>query len=305
MKKIVCKHCGETVPLGESWTVLGEEICLSCAEIVEETNSSLSAEDVSPNVDRTVCVKCGADRGNFENDLIMGFPVCPVCTPTFGNMPFPAWIKWSAVGLAVLVVLSFVLNMRFYEANKELEAYWEALYEEDYHEATRLAEVAVDLVPEDWELPVLVDYSTGMAFLMDDQPGDALEHFQNCRGILPTEFYIETLIRTCQQGVAFDEGDYAEFLVIAREDLKSNPADPRSMLVVASGLACRFVETGDDDFRNKAEAMINKALELDSGEASTKYAMRIRHRLHSMEILQPREYAARYPYGWTPEGEVQ
>ena len=77
------------------------------------------------------------------------------------------------------------------------------------------------------------------------------------------------------------------------------------MLTVASGLACRYVETGDVDFKKKAEVMMEKALDLDSGDDHGDYVRRIRHRLHSREILDPEEYAARYPYGWTPEEEVE
>ncbi len=304
MRECTCKHCTKTVPLNESFTVFGEQLCLACTEIQINANPEMPADAVQQNMDLTVCAKCGQDGGSLDLDQIMGYPICMSCAPNFGNLPFPLWIKLGALALAVLVVLSLGLNSRFIRANFELEQYYEALGSGDYQAAALLSESAARHVPEVVDLQYLSYYGAGLAYLKDDKPREALENLNKCRDYLPPNFEVEKLTKNAMRNIAFDEHDYDEFLRLAEEDYENDPKDMWNISSLASALACKFAETGIEGFRSRSERALEKLQSNDKTDEQVEYEMRMRHRLHTREIISPQEFTERYPDGWEiPEGE--
>lgn len=304
MQELVCEHCGKTVPLNESATVLGQQICFECTENEAKNNPKLSPDDVKPNLDPTICAKCARDGGSLEMEIIMGFPVCAGCAPNFGNHPFPKWIKLGALGLAILVVLSFALNVRFWRANNELEEFWVAMEAGDHKKAALLAESATQRVPEVDDIQYLGYFSAGLVFMEEENPSEALKKFQICKHVLPPEFMVEELIESANRSIAFNDGNYDQFLALAREAYGEDPGNRTNILFLASALACKFAETGEENYKTQSREKIEEYKVTPGPDDNTDYVMRIQHRLYAREVLQPSEFYERYPDGWTnPEGD--
>jgi hypothetical protein len=304
MQKAQCGLCGKTVPLNDSITVMGQPVCVTCAEREFEENPEYGGGDITANIDPTVCAKCGKDGGLSVLEKVMEYPVCPECALTVKNYPFPRWIKLSALGLAALVVLSFVLNIRFIQANSEIEGFFAALDVGDYQQASLLSESAAARVPEIADFRYLNHYSTALVLLDEGNPRQALDHLEKCRLVLPQEYMVEDIIRNTRLGMAFDEADYDKFLALAREDYDAHPNNRNNILVMASAFAAKYAETGNDAFKKNSSAMLEKYRGISGEEDLDDYENRILHRLYTREILSSEDFASRYPLGWdNPEGD--
>ncbi len=304
MKEIQCRHCEKTVPMNESFTALGDQTCLACTEALVESNSDLEENSIKPNRDPTVCITCNSDGGSRDLDKIMGYPVCLRCAPDFKNHPFPLWIKIGALGLAVLVVLSFGLNVRFVKANNDLEAYWLAMESGDFQEAVELSEAAAKRVPEVLDIKYLNSYSAGLVFMGQDMPREALAKFNECKGVFSEDFGVEEFIWSAQKNIAFDDQNYDLFLSMSREDYEADPDLKFNILMLASALACKYVSTGEDGFRFQAEKLLEEYRASADPEDHSDYEMRIEHRLYTRDIITPQQFTERYPDGWlNPEGD--
>ena len=305
MQKCTCDHCRDSVPLNDSIVVLGERLCLVCAGPIIEANTDLTEQDVERNPDPTVCVMCGHDGGSRELDQVAGLPICETCAPTILNRPFPGWIKASALVLAALVVLSLSANWRFVQANFELEKVDAAIESGEIHVVAGLYVSAAEHVPEIADLAILGNYWTGIAYLEEDNPREALIHLNKCLKDLPPDFQVAEMISSAESSVAFDNRDYHEFLRLVKIRAEEAPDNMIARLGVASALACLYVDTGNEDYSKQARDIVGpiSAEEMDSDVAE--YIMRIRHRLETRTILKPTEFYEQYPDGWHAIGEVE
>lgn len=303
MQEVSCRHCGEVVPRNESFSALDYDICAPCLEKELQDNPGFSQGDLKPNVDLTVCFACGADAGYREYQKKFDFPVCEACTPNFGNMPFPLWIKASAVAVLLFVVLSFGLNARFWKADEDIAAYWAAMDEGNLEQTLVHARSARDRVPEVYDLLYLELLSEGLIALSEERMADASELLTRCVGHFPPEMGLGDLAGRATMYASFEEEDYDAFLDLAMQRLIDDVYDNDNYLVVASAYACKYAETGKEWHEQKANEMIDKFEEAGGGEGGAEYINRIRYRLHSREIIKTEEFMARYPDGWTdPEG---
>ncbi len=114
--------------------------------------------------------------------------------------------------------------------------------------------------------------------------------------------------RLAQMAQEFDEGDafvrkdYDKFLAITTKLVEANPESPAYSAEMASALACKYAVTGDLAWRQKAEAMVEKARQLSQASPEAmkgheEYAERIRYRLESREIIDKPEYDRRFRVG--------
>ncbi len=304
MQHCNCDSCHTTVPLNDSMIILGEHLCLDCARKVADKNPDLTEEDVTRNPDPTVCVNCGHDGGFQRLEQLMELPFCGTCLPLIGNRPFPGWIKISALVLAVLVVLSLVTNWRFIQANSELEQVDTAIAAGDAREVANLFASAAGHAPEAYDLKIMTSYWTGIALVSEDRPEEAITEFNKCVNELPPDFQVAEMISSARSGAAFDRHDYREFLRLVEIQADDNPRDLTAILSVASALACLYVDTGDESYAHRAEAIIDAIPERDMDPSGEEYLMRIRHRLESRTIIGSQEFLAQYPNGWYASGEA-
>lgn len=305
MQRCTCSRCQDSVPINDSVTILGEQLCLSCAEHAFEVNSQLKKEDVRRNLDPTICATCGLDGGGSEMEQIAGLPICSGCRPLIMNRPFPVWIKVSALVLVLLVVFSFVTNWRFVQANSDMGKIDSAMTEGDARGVADLFASAATHVPEVADLDLLASYWTGVALLIEDNPEGAIVHFNDCLGGLPPEYKVADYILSAKLSAAFIQQDYNEFLRLARLQAVAAPDDLTAQLSVASALACLYADTGDEAYADQTRAVIDGTPTVGRNEVTDDYIMRIRHRLDTRMVISPEEFAAQYPDGWAGNGEDQ
>jgi hypothetical protein len=117
--------------------------------------------------------------------------------------------------------------------------------------------------------------------------------------IYPESQELRRAARIYEGGVAFNRKDYARFLAIAEEEEAKAPEKPMPVAVLASALAARYAETGDEALRQRAESILSRALTLAAASPEDKaqadeYAERIRHRLATREIIDKEEYDRRF-----------
>jgi hypothetical protein len=300
MRTCVCQQCGATVPLGESFTADDRHLCLGCAEAAVHANPQAYEGTIARNIDPTVCCNCGHDSGQTELAALMSLPTCDKCLGYFRNRPFPPWIKLAAAGLVAVVCVSLAWNWRFLVANHNLKQLGQAMEAQDLDRAAELAVSVADRVPESPDLQHLADYFRGIILLRDDRSSEALEKLRSCHQYLPAEWAVDQMIRRAEMGVAFDQADYDKFLEIALERRQAAPEEPMSRAMVASAYACKYAETGDEQYRKKSLDMLEEATAEDHSEEMQDYEMRIRHRLHAREVIKREEFQKRFPNGWTP-----
>jgi len=105
-------------------------------------------------------------------------------------------------------------------------------------------------------------------------------------------------IITLEAGVAFEHQDYDKFLAISQQSYASEPRSAMTSAAVASALACKYATTGDEQYRLKAEGMLEEARSLVSTKEEKneyqEYAERIEHRLKTREIITKEEYDRRF-----------
>jgi hypothetical protein len=108
-------------------------------------------------------------------------------------------------------------------------------------------------------------------------------------------------------GVAFDQGDYDQFLQLAIEMEAKHKDDPVYVEQLASAYACKYAETQDEQYKTKSLAALDRSKTLISSKPEyqafyAEYEQRILHRLHTREIISRSEFQKRYPNGWAEEG---
>ena len=100
------------------------------------------------------------------------------------------------------------------------------------------------------------------------------------------------------EGAAFERQDYDAFLGIAQKQWNESPG-PETAGAVASAFACKYATTGDLEYRQKSEEMLEKARQLSLTDADeqkrfVEYAERIQYRLKSREIITTAEFNRRF-----------
>jgi hypothetical protein len=105
------------------------------------------------------------------------------------------------------------------------------------------------------------------------------------------------IIEKLEASVAFEAKDYDRFLTLSEAAAEKHP-DSRHTAAVASALATKYAETGEDGYRARSEETLERARSLAATDAERaefdEYSERIRHRLTSREIIEKDEYDRRY-----------
>ncbi|MFC1634086.1 hypothetical protein ACFL5Z_04540 [Planctomycetota bacterium] len=307
MKQVTCEKCEEGFQINDTLKVRGDVVCGPCAESIV-TKEKIPANQLQQQIDPTICVGCGLDNGDADFVRLGQLPVCSACEALFKNRPFPNWIKAALVGMVILVIFTLVWNSRFISAYYELKRFESAMNAGDFQQGAAYFISASQRVPENAELQAYGALYEGMLLLGQDKSAEALKLLESCRGRVDEESGLNVLVMNAQVGVAFDRGDYAEFLRLAQQMSETYQDDPTYAGQLASAYACMYVETQDEQYKAKSLMALERARTLASANPEAEqyhaeYAKRILHRLHTRQIIKRDEFYKRYPNGWTKEGE--
>lgn len=299
MKKATCTECKKETSLSETFTVQGIQLCKECAEKKIEGEQDISQDEITKNIDMTVCANCERDNGETPYDTIVDLPFCNACQQLLRNRPFPLWIKAALAGLIIVLVVAFIYNGRFLKAYSDLQKAFTAIQVNEFETASSLLNSVVDNVPENTELKGMASYYAGIVALNKDETKKALEHFSSITpGLFPDTLLMQ-LKNKAKIGIAFKEKDYDTFLSLAIEMRKSEPQDPILTSQVASAYACKYVQTGDQKFHDMTTAFLDTARQLCKDDtAFIEYEDRILCRLETREMLNIEDFTKRYPNGW-------
>jgi hypothetical protein len=141
-----------------------------------------------------------------------------------------------------------------------------------------------------------------------DEPAEALVLLESCRGKVYDDSDLDALIVYAKAGIAFDSGDYDEFVRRALEMEWRQKDDPVIKAQVASAYACKYAQTQDEQYKVSSLAALDQARTMAGAmpeyqDQFAEYEQRILHRLHTREIIDRSEFQKRHPNGWTKEGE--
>jgi tetratricopeptide (TPR) repeat protein len=308
MKQATCEQCHKLVPVNETLSLLGRQLCRPCAadEVSRHPEGKITADSITRHVDSTVCAQCGTDNGEADLPTLANVPLCGSCESYFRNRPYPAWLKLSFVALVALAVFSFGWNWRFLAAYREMRQVERALTKGDIDKAAQLSDSAARHVPEATDLAAAASMYRGLSLLKDDKNADALKCFQAAafhpaaQGPMLSQF---TLM--AEAGIAFDAKDYDEFLKKEQALVKLLPTESHAVAGVASAYACKYAITGNEKYRKESLKRLDQARKLagPNNPEMQEYAQRIEHRLDTRQILKREEYQKRFPSGYHPEGK--
>lgn len=302
VRNVTCEKCQAGFQVNDTLKVGGSFVCRACAEAILNSQK-VPADQVQQQIDPTICIGCGLDNGDADLAKLGQLPVCPACEALFKNRPFPGWVKAGLVGMVILVVFTLLWNSRFIHAYYELRCFGPAMAVGDVQRGAAHFVSASRLVPENEELQAYGAFYEGLLLLSQDKPAEALKLLQSCRGRVAVESDLDDLIVNAQLGVAFDRGDYDEFLQLALRMNDKYKDDPAYAGQLASAYACKYAETEDEQYRIKSLAALDRSNTLTSArpeyeEYHAEYEQRILHRLYTREIISRSEFNKRYPNGW-------
>lgn len=307
MRQAECEKCGGRFRTDETFKVRQSIVCRTCAESIL-AEEKIPADQVQRQIDPTVCGGCGMDNGDTELAKLGRLPVCPNCEVLFKNRPFPAWVKAALIGMVVLVISALVWNSRFIRAYYELRRSGSAMTAGDLERGAAYFISASRRVPENEELRTYAMYYEGLLQLGRGKYAEALDLLQAYQKKVPPDSDLDLLIMNARVAVAFDAGDYDEFLRLSLEIDQRRENDPTAAGQVASAYACKYAQTQQEQYKVMSLEALDRARTLAGTmpeyEASfAEYEQRILHRLHTREIINQSEFQKRYPNGWTKERE--
>jgi hypothetical protein len=142
------------------------------------------------------------------------------------------------------------------------------------------------------------------AMKLEQQGGHDIEAAQLMReaaNLYPEAPGLEIAAETAEEGAAFVRKDYDTFLTITQKIWKEHPL-PDTAGAVASALACKYVVTNNESYKQQAEEMLAKAQQMAQSDAEAQkrlqeYSERIRYRIDQKEIIDTPEYNRRFRSG--------
>ncbi len=304
MQKAVCSSCQKEFPKNNTYLIKDGVFCEACGNEFLNKNKDTPQESIIRQMDNTLCFTCSKDNGNVRFMEISGIPLCPKCTAIARNRPFPKWIKISLATVILLVIFSFIWNLRFIEAYFSLKQSHKAIAAGEIEKVVDLVNKASQKVPEGKDLKVLSAYYTGILALKNDDNEKALNLFESCRETIPAD-HLDPLIAQAMIGYAFNNKDYDAFLAISKELSGKNPARVRYKAQLASAYACKYAVTGDQQYKDAALACLADVdkMPAEVSERDPDYKQRILYRLQTREIISTEDFYKKFRNGWqAPEG---
>lgn len=276
-------------------------MCEACAvKYSGEEGTSLTANDFQQNRDPSICQWCDADAGSQAHGELAELPICESCESRLRNWPFPAWIKIAFVVLVVTGACSFVYNYRHVDAYLSSRAAGRNFKAGDLKTAQLQARRAATLVPTYLNYRIQADLFEGIWLLNEDKSAEALQKLNQLDPQVRNLPMVQVAVRAAEIAVAFDNKDYDRFLELAKQQSTNSPDNRQSQYQIASAYACKYADTGNDEFKQSALAQLATVGD-DQSDEERLYRERIMHRLATRRILHRHDYLREFPNGWKPE----
>ncbi len=273
------------------------------ARFAKMSDIEIASANVVKRIDPTVCGRCRADFGDYELATIDGTPICESCAFML-RRPFPLKLKIAAAILAIVVAGTYARNFRFIYGYFQYKSAIRAIERGDFDRAASAYESAARNVPENARFDQSAKLYRGVALYRQKRMKEAIPFLK--AGLIAeapeNQRTLAAVIEMCQMLDAFDKKDYDQFLNSARSLENIDRNDPLGAISVASALAAKYAQTGEERFKTDALERIARAKKLLPSTAMPKdqleaFEDRILHRIDTREIIDPEEYLKRYPAG--------
>ena len=135
----------------------------------------------------------------------------------------------------------------------------------------------------------------------DGKAAEAARLMHEAASLYPEARGLAAAADTADEGAAFEAKDYDQFLAIAQKQWQKYPGSGTAA-AVASAFACKYAVTGDAQYRQESEQMLDTSRQKVGTDPEQQkwfqeYAERIRHRLDSRQIITKTEYDRRFRSG--------
>lgn len=142
-------------------------------------------------------------------------------------------------------------------------------------------------------------YQQGVDFERKGQWEEGARKMREAARDYPEQPELAYAAESSEETVAFEAKDYDQFLKLAEGNWSRGPQTSLRAGAVASALACKYVVTGEEQMKARAEEMLERArtLSKDSpteAKAFKEFEERIAYRLRAREIIDTDEYNRRF-----------
>lgn len=122
MSNVTCGVCGQSSAPSQAFDIEGKIHCGKCADAtVQAAKASAKKIHIIRYVDRSICARCNTYIGEPGSDVNPGEPrFCASCLALVQDWPYPQWLKFSLLGLLVLLVFSLLDGRKYFQAGKNL-----------------------------------------------------------------------------------------------------------------------------------------------------------------------------------------
>jgi hypothetical protein len=301
MIKTDCNVCQQKdIPLNETVKIDGKLYCTSCCNTDFPNQESLKGHLVEKEYDPTVCVNCKQDFDTLKLNKLAAYPVCTECAEIIEKRAFPPWVKAFFAAILVIVIGASIWNWKYYTAYRNIQKANKHFEMGENDKAYKAMYEASMQVPEVEGISTYATYLKGISLLEENKNSEAIEAFNKCREKMPAGNNVVTLINQARIGIAFDNKNYEDFVVLALDNLNAAPESPIILTSVASAYACVYADRGVDSVKQLALEYLNKAKSFDDTSAQMKqYYNRIEHRLATRTVITSEQFSKQFPKGWT------
>jgi tetratricopeptide (TPR) repeat protein len=260
--------------------------------------STPSSPEQNPAALVEKCELCG-QRGPLADVPDMVLPICPACYQRALAYPVPTWVRGFLAAMVLLVLASIAFQARFATAYLDMRRGGAAYQRGELAAAAALMSSAARSVPESTQVAAYAAYFDGLHLLSGNRPLEALARFQKARPHLPQDLSIEFPEAMAELGAAFEVREFDRMVAAAEKGVRMYPAIASTHAQLSSALACKYAVSGEGAIRERALAELEVAKRAPAGGLDVgEYEQRIRHRLHSREIIDQKEFQRRFPNGW-------
>lgn len=289
-----CASCNNSIPVNDSLAVDGATYCESCLKTNFPDEASLKNRQITKEFDPTICVRCQNDNGEMPHQKLGEYPMCRNCLSKHTSTILPRWVKAFFIGVLLLVLVSFIWNLRFIRGYYLAQKIDQIVAEGDFDAASESLTMLAENVPEVREFRSLAAYYTGISLLGQNKSQEALESFRKCSA-LGMESDVDFFITQAEIGVAADNRDFRTFVVAARKMLLYDTT-ATSYAQVASAYSCLYgVERKDSLADLSREYLMKARLKNDTSHAFRYYASMIEYRLATGNPISREEYMKLFP----------
>jgi len=240
--------------------VRGQLVCRPCAgQSISTESGPVPTEDVHQLTDPTICADCRKDNGDAPLRRLFGRHLCPGCLRHRRGIQFPLWARLAFFACIILGGWGFSHSIRVARAIRYYSTGVAAFRSDNYSAAATNLETARKLMSDEKVFEDLESFYKGHACLENGNPKEAAHWFQASLRLDPESEPTQTWLLVAERRAAFDAEHWDTYLQKSKALLELKGKSAQTLLALAPAWACKFVTTGNGEYRRQALACLQEA----------------------------------------------